>query len=87
MLTNSPVDILLRISAIAFLALFMSLQAIMTVASLFANSFTVSLPMPELAPVTRNTKPCRLLVLLHLPQLRSRHLRSSPTSMSTGKMK
>lgn len=71
----------------AFLAFCMSLQAIITVAFRLANSFTVSLPIPELAPVTRNTWPCRLVVLLHRPQVRSRHLRSKPMNTTVGKIK
>lgn len=87
MITNSPVDILLRISVMTFVALCTSLQAMMIVAFRLANSFAVSLPMPELAPVTRNTRSCRLLVLLHFPQVRSRHLRSKPMSKTIGSMK
>lgn len=87
MITSSPVCIVLRMLAMTFLAFCMSLQAMITVAFRLASSFTVSLPIPELAPVTRNTWPCRLVVLLHRPQVRSRHLRSRPMNTTVGKIK
>lgn len=86
-LTNSALDAHLHISTIVSFAACKFLQARTTVAFRFANSLTVSLPIPELAPVTMKTRPSRLFLFLHFPQAYSLDFLKIPAINTIGKIR